>query len=465
MGQGKILIVDDDRSLLQVLKIRVESKGYEVMVAEKEKDALKVAQIEDLDLSIVDLQLARGDGISLMKDLHLILPDMPVIILTAFGTIESAVRAMKDGAYGYLTKPFNPRDLLSHIERALEHRRLTSEISQVKGILEKQIDFPEMVIKSDKMRRVLSVVARIAPSDSTVFINGESGTGKELIAKAIHLASPRREKHFVALNCAALPEPLLESTLFGHKKGAFTGAVESTKGLFAQANGGTLFLDEVGDLAMSIQSRLLRVLQEHQFYPLGSEKLREVDVRMVVATNKNLEEEVSKGTFRSDLFYRIHVIPIYLPPLRERKEDIPLLVEHFLKKLTLSINREMKGITPGAMKKLMLHNWPGNIRELQNTLECAAAIAPSNVITEDLILRQRTRPGQEGAAEQPIRSLRQAKDAFERDYLINLLHSCRGNVNEAANLAGKYRADLYNILKKHRLNPGDFRSRAYETGH
>ena len=324
-----------------------------------------------------------------MKDLHLILPDMPVIILTAFGTIESAVRAMKDGAYGYLTKPFNPRDLLSHIERALEHRRLASEISQVKDILDKQIDFPEMVIKSDKMRRVLGVVARIAPSDSTVFINGESGTGKELIAKAIHLASPRREKHFVALNCAALPEPLLESTLFGHKKGAFTGAVESTKGLFAQANRGTLFLDEVGDLAMSIQSRLLRVLQEHQFYPLGSEKLREVDVRMIVATNKDLEEEVSKGRFRSDLFYRIHVIPIYLPPLRERKEDIPLLVEHFLKKLSLSINREMKGITQGAMKKLMLHNWPGNIRELQNTLECAAAITPSNVITEDLILRQR----------------------------------------------------------------------------
>ena len=414
MGQGKILIVDDDSNLLQVLKIRVESSGYDVIVAEKGEEALKAAQNEDLDLSIVDLQLEHGDGITLMRHLHLILPCMPVIILTAFGTIESAVRAMKDGAHGYLTKPFNPQELLANIKKALEQRQLASEVSQVKDVLQQQTGFPEVVTQSDKMRRILGIVARIAPGDSTVFINGESGTGKELIAKAIHLASSRRDKQFVALNCAALPEPLLESTLFGHRRGAFTGAVTDTKGLLAQANGGTLFLDEVGDLAVAIQSKLLRVLQERQFYPLGSEELREVDVRMIVATNKDLEEEVRKGGFRSDFFYRIHVIPIYLPPLRERKEDIPLFVNHFLKKLSVSMNKEIKGITPGAMKKLMLHNWPGNIRELQNTLEYAAAVTPSNMITEDFVLRRRTEAEQEGETEQSIRPLRQARDAFER---------------------------------------------------
>ncbi len=306
-----------------MLKVRVESSGYEVTTAAREDDALEAARTQTFDLAIVDLQLERGSGIDLMGDLKLLLPDMPVIILTAFGTIETAVEAMKQGAYGYLTKPFNPRDLNAHIEKALEDSRLTLEINRLKGLLEEEYTSADIVARSDKMQQVLNIVSRIAVSDSTVYIQGESGTGKELIAKAIHLASDRREKPFVALNCAALPEPLLESRLFGHEKGAFTGAIQSTKGLFTQAHHGTIFLDEIGDMSLTIQAKVLRVLQERQFYPVGSEKLVEVDVRVIAATNKDLEEEVRKGSFRSDLFYRIHVIPIYLPPLRERKEDIP----------------------------------------------------------------------------------------------------------------------------------------------
>jgi two-component system, NtrC family, response regulator GlrR len=453
---SKILIVDDDANLLDVLKMRIESAGYEVTAARNEEEAVRAAKTEPFNLSIVDLQLGDGDGISLMKQLRLILPDMPVIILTAFGTIESTVRAMKDGAYDYLTKPFDARDLFAHIENALEHRRLASEIGLIEQAFENRQDFPGIVTGSDKMRNLLGVVARIAPSDSTVFITGESGTGKELIARAVHFASPRKEKPIVALNCAAVPEPLLESILFGHERGAFTGALTGARGLFAKAQGGTIFLDEIGDMPLPIQAKVLRVLEERCFYPLGSDKLSQVDVRVIVATNKDPKEEVRAGRFRQDLFYRVHVIPIHLPPLRERKEDIPPLVGHFLKKLNQSMKKEIKGLTPGAMRKLMLYDWPGNIRELQNTLECAAAVMRSSVIDEDLLFQWM--PGREKGVPAPVlRPLRQARDAFERGYLIELLRVCRGNVSEAATFAGKYRTDFYNVLKKHGLNPGDYR--------
>ncbi len=452
MASGKILIVDDDRNLLEVLKVRVESAGYDVIAATREQEALEAARSEAFDLSIVDLQLERFSGITLMKELQLLLPDMPVIILTAFGTIESAVQAMRQGAYGYLTKPFNAQDLFSHIEKALENSRLTLEINRLKGLLQEGYDSPDMVVRSDKMQQVLNIVSRVAGSDSTVYIHGESGTGKELIAKAIHLASDRKEKPFVALNCAALPESLLESRLFGHEKGAFTGAIQTTKGLFSQAHEGTIFLDEIGDMSLAIQAKVLRVLQERCFYPIGSEKLVEVDVRVIVATNKDLEEEVKKGLFRSDLFYRVHVIPIYLPPLRDRKEDIPPLVEHFLRRLNQQMKKDIKGVTPEAMRKLMLHDWGGNVRELENTLEYAAAMTRDDVLTEEFIL-----PSRRSSDEEPFRPLKEARDAFERGYLIKLLQACNGNVSEAADLAGKYRTDFYSLLKKHSLNPGDFR--------
>jgi two-component system response regulator GlrR len=387
-----------------------------------------------------------------MEEFHLILPDMPVIILTAYGSIESAVEAMKRGAYSYLTKPFEPQDLLLQIDRALENRRLNVEIQRLKDLLEERYDFANIVARSEKMKKVLEMVSQIAKTESTVYIQGESGTGKELVSKAIHLASERKNRPFVAINCAALPEALLESQLFGHEKGAFTGAIRSTKGLFTQAHGGTLFLDEIGDMPLSLQAKLLRALQERQFYPIGSEKAVEVDVRVIVATQKDLESHVKQGLFREDLFYRIHVIPIELPPLRERKEDIPPLVEHFLSKFSQKMKKEVKGFMPQAMQKLMLYEWPGNVRELEHTVEYAVAMTHQDVITEDLVLQTKGVVSQE-----PLKPLKEARDAYEKGYLIRLLEICEGNVSRAAALAGKYRADFYDLLKKHKLKSEDFR--------
>jgi len=387
MTAGKILVVDDDPNLIELVKMRLESAGYDVTATVREEDAIGAIKSQSVDICLLDLMLARGDGISLMEEVHAVTPDIPAIILTAHGTIESAVEAMRKGAYSYLTKPFEPQDLLLQIERALEHRRLNSEIKRLKNLLEEKYDFANIIARSAKMRAVLDIVTRIAKLDSTVYIHGESGTGKELIAKAIHLASDRKAQAFVALNCAALPETLLESELFGHEKGAFTGAVKSTRGLFTQAHGGTLFLDEIGDMPLSTQSKLLRVLQERQFYAVGSEVPMEVDVRVIIATNKDLAEQVKKGLFRDDLFYRIHVIPIYLPPLRERKEDIVALVEHFLKKCSHQMKKEVKGVTPEALRKMMLHDWPGNVRELENSIEYAVAMTQKDVITEDYVLQ------------------------------------------------------------------------------
>ena len=418
------------------------------------------------DLCIVDLMLANGDGLALMDEFRGINPDVPTIILTAHGSIESAVEAMRRGAYSYLTKPFEPPDLLLQIDRALENRKLNYEIQRLKDIINERYDFTNIIARSGKMRAVLDVVSRIAKLDSTVHIHGESGTGKELIAKAIHLASNRKDKAFVALNCAALPESLLESELFGHERGAFTGAVKSTRGLFTQAHGGTLFLDEIGDMPRSTQSKLLRVLQERQFYPVGSEVPMEVDVRVIVATNKDLEDQVRKGLFRDDLFYRIHVIPVYLPPLRERKDDIMPLLEHFLKKYGEHMKKDVKGLTPDALRKLMMHDWPGNVRELENTVEYAVAMTQSDTVTEDYILQGRSFTPERVPSsalelrEEPsagLKPLKDARDAFERDYLIQVLSMTEGNVSQAAKLAGKYRADFYDLLKKHDLNAHEFK--------
>jgi two-component system response regulator GlrR len=453
MSSGKILLVDDDKNLVELIKMRLESANYEVTTALKEEDAIESVKGQIFDLSIVDLQLVHQDGISLMEELHLILPEMPVIILTAYGSIESAVEAMKRGAYNYLTKPFDPRDLFLQIERALENRKLTSEIKMLKRLLEERYDFANIVARSEKMEKVLEVVFRIANTESTVCIYGESGTGKELIAKAIHLASERKNKPFVGINCAALPETLLESELFGHEKGAFTGAIRSKKGLFVQAQEGTIFLDEIGDMPLSIQAKVLRVLQEREFYPVGSEKSMEVDVRVIVATQKDLEDQVKQGLFREDLFYRIHVIPIHLPPLRERKEDIPLLAKHFLKKFSQQMKKEVKDLTPTAMQRLMLHEWPGNVRELENTIECAMAMTQQDVITEDFIFQTKVPP----IFPEYLKPLKEARDEFEKEYLIRLLELCEGNVTKAAKLAGKYRSDFYGLLKKHDLKIENFK--------
>jgi two-component system response regulator GlrR len=418
-----------------------------------EAEARQLVREESFDLSIVDLQLAKQDGISLMEELQGIHPGMPVIILTAHGSIESAVEAMKRGAYTYLTKPFDHRELILQVERAQENSRLSSEVTRLKGLLHEKYDFENIVAKSKKMQQILETVSRIAHTESNVFLYGASGTGKELIAKAIHLVSGRRDKPFLAINCSAIPETLLESELFGYEKGAFTGAAKKTKGFFSQAHTGTIFLDEIGDMPMTIQAKLLRVLQERQFHPLGSEKNVEVDVRIIAATNKNLKEEVRKGNFREDLYYRIHVIPIELPTLKERKEDIPALVSIFLKEFSKEMGKEIQGISPKAMQRLMLHDWPGNVRELKNTIEYAVAMTRENTISEEYILR--TEP--EGETDFSLATLKEARAAFEKKYLTNILRVTGGNVSKASELAGRYRADFYKLLSKCDLNPADFK--------
>ena len=468
MSPGRILVVDDDANLLELVKTRLEAGDYSVTAALNAEQALQAATAAAFDLAVVDMKLEGHDGISLMEELHANHAEMPVIILTGFGSIDSAVEAMKKGAYNYLTKPFDARELLLQISRALEKQRLTAENQRLKGLLEERYGFANIITKSEKMRAVLEAVSRIAKTESTVYIHGESGTGKELIAKAIHLASDRKDRSFVAINCAALPENLLESELFGHEKGSFTGAVRSTKGLFAQANEGTIFLDEIGDMPLPLQAKLLRVLEERQYYPVGGEKPVKVNVRVIVATNKVLEEEVKKGLFREDLFYRIHVIPISLPPLRERKEDIPHLVDHFSKKIAEQMKKQVKGLTPQAMKKLRQYDWPGNVRELENTIEYGIVMA-EGLITDDLILQAKMtnesavqsdlRPAATGSSlEGPLKSLKEARAEFERAYLIRVLESCDGKAARAAEVAGKYRADFYDLLKKHGIKIQDFKS-------
>lgn len=450
MSIAKILVVDDDKNLLDLIQLRLESSGYAVWAVAHEKEAKKIAAQQLFDVAVIDLQLVKQDGISLMEELHLIQPELAVIILTAHGSIQSAVDAMERGAFNYLTKPFDPRELIMQIERGREKSKLKVEIIKLKELMGERFNFANIIAKSELMRRVLDQVAKIAGTDSNVAIYGDSGTGKELIAKAIHISSQRKAFPFLAINCAAIPESLLESELFGYEKGAFTGAMKNSKGLFRRAEKGTLFLDEIGDMCASIQAKLLRVLQEKTFTPLGSEKSYTADVRVIVATNKDLRQEVKKGNFREDLFYRIHVIPIMLPPLRERKEDIPILVAHFIKKYSKQLERQVTGIAPAAMQKLMLHDWPGNVRELENTIEYAIAMANSNILTEDLILQTKD-------AEEELLPLHEARAGFEKNYLENLLTITGGNISKAAGLAGKYRADLYNLMKKHDIEPQDFK--------
>jgi two-component system response regulator GlrR len=453
MEQEKLLVVDDDQNILEILRIRLESEGYEVTVTTCAETALQLTSHRGFDLALVDLKLAEGeaDGIELMEHLHQINPEMPIIILTAYGTISSAVEAMKRGAYSYLTKPFEHHDLLLQIKNGLEKSNLSREVKRLKALVEDKYGINNIIGKSKSMQDVLDKTSKAAETDSNVYIFGESGTGKELIAKSLHLLSSRKDRPFVAINCASIPEGLLESELFGYEKGAFTGATGKKKGVFSQAHTGTLFLDEISETPQSMQVRLLRVLEERQFYPLGGEKPIKVDIRIVTASNQDIEQEVKKGTFREDLYYRLHVIPIHLPSLRERTEDIPLLVNHFLHKFQEKMGGELKSLTPNALQKLLSYHWPGNVRELENTIEYAVVMSSGQVIDENLILQTQ----QIGNSE--LKPLKEAKNHFEKDYISKALSLTDGNVSRAASLVGKYRADFYELLKKHNLDVSNFK--------
>jgi two-component system response regulator GlrR len=447
----KILVVDDDRNILTVIQMRLEAEKYQVLKATDSKRAIQFSKNNEIDLAIIDLILKEEDGIELMEKLHQINPDIPVIILTAHGSIDSAVQAMKKGAFNYLTKPFNYEELLMQINSCLEKSRLSKEVKNLRYLCGERYGFSNIIGNSDEMRKVLDQVSQAAETDSTVHIEGESGTGKELIAKSLHLASSRKNGPFVAINCAAIPETLLESELFGYKRGAFSGASRDRTGLFVEAHRGTFFLDEISEMPVSMQTKLLRVLEEREFYPLGSSKTVKVNTRLITASNKDLSEEVEKGNFRKDLFYRVHVILIKIPSLRERKEDIPLLAKHFLTKHAAIMQKEITGFSTAAIQKLLNHSWPGNVRELENTVESAVALAVHDKVTDDLILPKH------GIKEDRIKPLKDAKNDFLKDYLVRLIELTHGNISQAAKLAGKYRADLYELMKKYNLNPSDFR--------
>jgi two-component system response regulator GlrR len=454
VDNSKILVVDDDKNILKVIKLRVEAAGFAVTAVEQTDAAIKAATETVFDLALVDLKLASQSGIELMEKLHRINPEMPIIILTAFGTIDSAVQAMQKGAFSYLTKPFDYHDLLLQIDNSLENSRFMKNIKSFQSTEIDQDHHRNIICKSEKMKTVFRQAIQAAKSNSNIYIEGESGTGKELIARLVHTASPRKDKPFVVINCAAIPENLLESELFGYEKGAFTGAANNKQGLLTNANGGTFFLDEISEMPLAMQVKLLRVIQEREFYPLGSSKIVKVDVRIIATSNRDLKKEVEQGNFREDLFYRIHVIQIDLPPLRERNEDIPQLAKFFLKQFSEKASKAVKGFAPAAIQKLMLYDWPGNVRELKNEVERAVVMTNQDLITEDIVL-----PGQEAEGE-ILKPLKQAKEEFEKDYLERLIDLTSGNVSRAAELSGKYRADLYELLKKHELDPADYRKPA-----
>ena len=460
MTEERILVVDDDPGLLKLMQVRLEAVDYQVRLASSGSQALSLMSDEIPDLAIVDLKMDNMDGIALLEKQRQICPNLPVIILTAHGTIASAVEATKKGAYDYLTKPFDAQDLLRRIEKALEIYRLRGEVERLRNLVEERYHFEHIITSSDNMQHILRQVAQIAATDATVCLYGESGTGKELIAKALHVASRRSSGPFIAINCGAIPEGLVENELFGHVKGAYTGADQVKPGLLQQADGGTLFLDEIGELPPALQVKFLRVLQEQEFYPLGAGRATKVDVRLVAATNQDLSEAISTGKFREDLYYRIHVVPIYLPPLRERPADIPLLAQHFLQRFRQETGKAIDGFDPDTLQQMMLYEWPGNVRELANVVERAVVLATNNQISPDLLhLRKR----QLESPQKGLLTFKEARAQFEKTYLIQVLTSAKGNVSRAAIMAGKDRAEFYKLLRKHTLNPWTFKEKVAQS--
>jgi|UniRef100_A0A7C5AKP6 two-component system NtrC family response regulator len=376
-----ILVVDDEINYLTVMETLLGEAGYEVLTAASGHEALKIAATTDLDLVLTDMRMPRMNGIELLGELKRLYPDLPVIMMTAYGTVEKAVAAMKTGAFDYILKPFKNEELLLTIAKALEHRRLVLQNRLLQEDLDKKYGFPNIVGESQAMREILALARRVAASRATVLVSGESGTGKELVARAIHQQSPRASKPFISVNCAALTETLLESELFGHERGAFTHAVAMRKGRFELADGGTLFMDEVAEMSPALQVKLLRILQEMEFERVGGTRTIKVDVRVVAATNRDLKEEVEQGRFREDLYYRLNVVHLHIPPLRERREDILPLALHFLRKYAQENVRGEVHLTPEALKLLVNYDWPGNVRELENVMERAVILCSNNRIT------------------------------------------------------------------------------------
>lgn len=444
----RILVADDDAALLRLLSMRLTAVGYEVAAVESGEKALAQIPTFQPHLIITDLRMDGMDGMTLFDRIHRRSPALPVIILTAHGSIPDAVDATSRGVFGYLTKPFDSKDLLGKVTSALkmtgEHRdRKDDDVASWRQ---------EIITRSPLMEDLLGQALLVASSEASVFIHGKSGTGKELLARAIHQASKRSEHQFVAVNCSAIPEGLFESEFFGHAKGSFTGATRDHEGLFQSADGGTLFLDEIGDMPLSFQVKLLRTLQEQQVRPVGSTRSVPINVRIISATHRDLDELRSNSQFREDLYYRLNVVALDLPSLSERREDVPLLANHFLGNLEDAKRKRVKGFAPEAMEVLLAAPWPGNVRQLFNVVEQAVAFTTTSVIPVSLIQRALR---DEADAEMP--AFAAARSHFEREYLTQLLQITNGNVSQAARIAKRNRTEFYKLLHRHHLNPSQFK--------
>jgi two-component system NtrC family response regulator len=451
-----ILVVDDEINYLTVMEALLGEAGYEVLTAPSAPEALKTMSGADLDLLLTDMKMPKMSGIELLEKSHQLYPDLPVIIMTAFGTVEKAVEAMKKGAFDYILKPFKNEEILVTIAKALEHRRLLRQNLMLSQELEKKYGFPNIVGDSKVMQEILALVKRVAPSRATVLVTGESGTGKELIARALHQVSTRAAKTFISVNCAALTETLLESELFGHERGAFTHAVAMRKGRFELADGGTLFLDEVAEMSPALQVKLLRVLQEMEFERVGGNRTIKVDVRVVAASNRDLKEEVEAGRFREDLFYRLNVVHLQMPPLRQRQEDIPSLAVHFIHKYVTENLRAKMRISPEALKLLVQYQWPGNVRELENVMERAVILCHDSLITPQDLPKDLAPAAEEAALDidrlVPLGiPLPEALERIEEQMIRRALEQS-GNVQvRAAEMLGITKSLLQYKLKKYHL--------------
>ncbi len=446
MQKTSILVVDDEKDICKALNIILTKEGYSVKEAYNGEEAIELIRGESFDLVMTDIKMEKVDGFEVLKESQRISPDTSVIMMTAFASVGSAVDAMKAGAADYITKPFINDEIRLTVRKVLESNRLQMENLILRQELSQRARaFPSIIGSSDAMQKIFTVMEKVIPSKSNILITGESGTGKGLVAQAIHESGPRKDKPFISINCGAIPENLLESELFGHKKGSFTSANEDKKGLIPMANGGTLFLDEIGELPQPLQVKLLHVIQTKELTPVGDTRVLTVDVRIIAATNADLMQRVKEGKFREDLFYRLNVIEIMMPSLRDRRDDIPILIKHYLDQFSKESGKTIRDIDYEAMQALLVYDWPGNVRELRNTLERAVVLAEGEVITiHDLPDKFRTLDV-EGVS---TSTLRQALDAFERDYIKRSLGENKGNKEATADKLGIDLATLYRKLKK-----------------
>ena len=442
-----ILIVDDDADILKLLEMRLVASGYQVTSAHSAQQALSLFSMQTPALVISDLRMPEMDGLALFEAVHALNPTVPFVLLTAHGSIPDAVHATQQGVFSFLTKPFDSKNLLEQVESALKIAPNKQPI-----LSEDNSWCANIISGSQQMQSLLAKAKLVAASDASVLIQGESGTGKELFAQAIHQASTRAHKPFVAINCAALPEPLLESELFGHSKGAFTGAMRDHPGLIKNAHGGTLFLDEIGDMPLAIQVKLLRALQERMIRPVGSTEQTNIDIRLICATHKNLTEAMQANQFREDFYYRINVVSLEIPPLAARREDIGLLANHFLSGLNKKYQKKLNGFAPDALETLLAAPWPGNVRQLQNIIEQVVVLATTPIITSKLVQKAL----QDNIAN--MVSFDAARKNFEQQYLINLLKATQGNVTQAARIADRNRTDFYKLLQRHQIDPVLFKA-------